>query len=166
MHRVIVLAGLLAAELAPLAASAAETVFLGQKNDQTYTGYENCSAETDTICMTGWYRWTIRVERTVSGPRLPARIVAIVGQHAPYVDPKGPPHELFVVRPIDDPEARERMHADYLVDEESQRLDDEPKRLGMYCMQTDPKQIGLNVEVFATGQSNYCFTLPPVPRKN
>lgn len=160
MLRVIVLAGLIATGLAPLAGSAAETIFIGQKGHKTYTGYEDCSPETDTICMTGWYRWTISVERTVSGPRLPTRIVAVIGQHAPDGIAQGPAHELFVVRPIEDPEARERMHADYLVDE-----DEEPQGPGMYCLQTDPQQSGLKVEVTQNGQGGYCFEVPPVRPK-
>lgn len=153
MHRIFVLACLLAAGLPPVTASAADTLVLGQKNNQTYTGYENCPEETTYICMTGWYRWTIRVEKTVSGPPLPARIVAVIGQHTYRIVRWPYPRQLFVVRPIEDPELRATLHADYIVDDEARRAD-------MYCGWTDPKDLGLDVEVFANGNGSYCFEMP------
>jgi len=155
MHRIIVLAALLAVGLPPLTASAASTVFLGQGKSQAYTGYADCPP--DSFCWHVWYRWKIRVERTLTGPQLPASIVAVMSQHTGLVRPY--PHRVFVVSPIEDPETRARLHADYFVD-------DMATAAAMQCMELDPRQLGLDVQVFANGDGTYCFEVPPVPPKD
>lgn len=156
MHRLIILAGILAGALAPVALSAPATVVLGQKMHQAETGYQNCPPDEDenTICMTSWFRWTILIERTVRGPSLPRRIVAVIGQHTTHIVRKPYPHSLFVLVPIEDPQMRERLRASYIVEEESVRFE-------TYCLQSDPKEIGLDVEVLTDGKGSFCFGVPP-----
>jgi hypothetical protein len=109
----------------------------------------------DTICMVGWYRWTLVVDRTISGPSVAGRVVAANTQHTSVAPSAYRRARVFVLRPIDDPAERRRLRADYFLIDAS---------WPHYCLQGDPADLGLTVDYEYVGRGDegevHCFPLP------
>jgi hypothetical protein len=138
-------------------ALAADTIVLGHALSDKYIDKIKIDCPADEICLDVWYRWIIEADQTVSGPRLPGRVVAAQMQHVDVTHAFLKSLRLFVLRPIDDQKQRSLLGADYY-------LVDMSKPSRMYCLWSDPKAEGLSIdEVFVAGEehsSRYCFVLP------
>ncbi len=139
-------------------ARGADSVVWGRalKNEAAPEVASPCGEPTpDTICMVGWYRWTLIVDRTISGPSVTGRIVAARTQHTYVIPSAFKRTKVFVVRSIDDPEERRRLRADYLLVDAS---------WAHYCLEADPAELGLSVDYAYVERSDdgnvYCFPLP------
>ena len=136
------------------AARAADSVVVGRAVSNTYIpGVEGaCGPITaDELCMDVWFVWKISVSRTISGPPIIGRVRASRPQHATFVRSYMRQNRLFLLRPIDDPEQRTLLQADYhLVDmSEDQCLDARPRELN-----------GADVQITHTERGDvYCFVL-------
>jgi hypothetical protein len=108
------------------------------------------------ICMHSWWKSVIQVDRTVQGARLTGRITAAVIQHGAVNSNYMKAIRLVILAPIEDPEQRKKLRADFYLIEAS------PPRQ-MFCSSYDPKDIGLRTEVTYVPQSgnptSYCFEL-------
>jgi hypothetical protein len=152
MLRIIVLASLLGV-VSSFQPASAETTFIGHATANVYSGV-NPPCPNGEICMDTWYRWTIKVESTLSGPQLPGVIVAARLQHTEVVPRYLHELRLFVVKPIEEREQRELLRADYV-------LEDQSRLVEMHCLETDPRKLGLAVDdVFVNDRGRYCFELP------
>jgi hypothetical protein len=107
----------------------------------------------ESICMHGWVRWAIDVQKTVGGVRLSGRIYAARAQHTLMLPRYQRRLRLFALEPISDPQMRKRLQADfYLVDMSHE----------MYCMSVDPQAYGLPESTHVQGEADeksYCFDL-------
>jgi hypothetical protein len=107
----------------------------------------------ESICMHGWVRWIIDVQKTVGGARLSGRIYAARAQHAlmpPYYQKS---IRLFALEPISDPQIRKRLRADFYLIDMSQE---------MYCMSVNPRAYGLPESTYVQGgadEKSYCIDL-------
>jgi hypothetical protein len=111
----------------------------------------------EDICMSSWFRWTIQIQRTMSGPLITGRVASAHAQHGLYVKWYLKQVRLFVLRPIEDAETRGLLKADYY-------LEDFSKRLAMYCLEQDPRALGIEDEALGrlvgSDESGYCFEAP------
>ena len=145
-------------------AYAAESVLLGKVIANVYTG-ESDECPADSICLSGWYRWTITVSKTVSGPDVSGTVAAARMQHGEFLLDRNEVekrlrHEedfVFVLEKIIDAEKRAKLEADYYI------LDLSPPLL-MYCLDKKPREFGFPTDDFATlkypHETSYCFDLP------
>jgi hypothetical protein len=60
-----------------------------------------------------WYRWTIQIRRTLSGPPITGRIATAHIQHSSYLLSCLKRFRLFVLTPIENARTRRRLKADY-----------------------------------------------------
>jgi hypothetical protein len=157
MRHYSVAVSLLAAVLAAPAAHAADTVLLGRAVEQREVpgGDDGCGELTaDTICLGHpWFRWTLAVDRILSGPQLSGRVLSVRRQHTWVVRSYQRSYRLFVVRPIEDPSERRRLGADYYLLDQSE---------AHYCISFDPKELGLDVPSIVEEHDDggtYCFAL-------
>jgi hypothetical protein len=113
----------LALALAPMAGlHAGESVFIGRASSQTdIDGVTACTG--DVVCMTGWWRWTVDVERTVRGPAVPGPVVVARLGHGKFVPDYLARFVCFSVRPIEDEGKRRLLGADYVLVESWKRGD-------------------------------------------
>jgi hypothetical protein len=68
------------------------------------------------LCMSSWYRWTIQIQRTLSGPPITGRIATAHIQHASYLLSYLKRFRLFVLTPIEDAQTRQLLKADYYLE--------------------------------------------------
>ena len=110
----------------------------------------------DAICLFGWSRWTLKIQRSFAGPNINGRIHAVHWQHTTHNRAYFKALHLFALEHIEDPAERARLHAEYKMD-----LVDERK---MISTDTDPKVVGIaRSEIYsATSDDSYkfCFTDP------
>jgi len=90
-----------------------QSVVVGAPKSQEFVASMHCEPQ---VCMDAFYRWSIAVVRSVSGPATPRRVKAIRVQHAENVFRENPPELLFALRPIADPAVRAKYGADYWVE--------------------------------------------------
>lgn len=60
-----------------------DTVFLGTATTQEYVSVK-VSCPENSICMNVWFKWTLDVNRVISGPQIKGRVVAFRMEHASY----------------------------------------------------------------------------------
>jgi hypothetical protein len=90
----------------------------------------------EEICFSIWFRWTIQIQRTLSGLPITGRIAPARIEHAPFVKSYLKQFRLFVLKPIEDAQTRRLLKADYY-------LEDVSRRLPMYCLDQDPEELGI-----------------------
>jgi hypothetical protein len=75
----------------------------------------------NAICLFGWSRWTLKIERSLAGPAVKGRIHAVHMQHTTHIPSYFNRLHEFALEYIADSAERERLHAEYklldLVDE-------------------------------------------------
>lgn len=98
----------------------------------------------DAICMDGWFRYTLRIERTVTGPKPAPRVRAVHMQHTGYVRRYLRELRVFVLRPITDAAERRRFGADYF-------LDSVAAETGFYCFRTRLPELDVDPDDVVTG---------------
>ena len=104
------------------------------------------------ICLNGWYRYDVMVERTLRGPAVRSLIHAVHSQHTEFNKKYRRALRLFVLRPIDDPKVRADLQADYYLVGLSPLQE-------LYCLNGSPGDIGLSdAQVTVAGPENYCFS--------
>lgn len=95
------------------AATATDSLVSGHAISNTYMDYVKIDCPKGDICMDVWFRWTIDVEKTVDGPRVEGRIIAVRLQHTTVTGSYESRLRFFVLRPIQDPKWRALLRADY-----------------------------------------------------
>ena len=137
-------------------AMAADSVVFGRALSNSGMTYVKDECPENHICLHSWYKWVIRVDKTVSGPAVSrGRIVAARMQHTSMESPYTKRLRLFVLRPIEETEQRELLRADYY-------LEDMSAAQRMFCLTQDPKEVGLVVEGTyknAKDSREHCFEL-------
>lgn len=130
-----------------------DTVFVGRVISQKYSNVKLHCPE-NTICMNVWYKWTLKVERVISGSQIRGRIVAFRMQHGDYTKAYLDNLKLFVIRPIKDAETKALLSGEYI-------LVDKSIENKMYCLNQSPTELGLmNVDAYISSEktsSKYCF---------
>ncbi len=143
--------------LASQASVGSHIVVLGKLVTNETMSYVKDECPDNDICLRSWWKSVIQVEKTVQGKNLSGRITAAVMQHTSLNARYKKAVRLFVLTPIEDPDQRVKLRADYYLEEAS-----EPQQ--MFCLSRDPKALGLNAEgtyTSATGDPMiYCFRLP------
>ena len=104
----------------------------------------------DSICMSVWIRYHLKIKKVLSNVELPKRIKAIRIQHSKYHNLTKEP-VLFVLNRIDDPKIRDYRGADFTIDEM-----DAPETV--YCFDNDLESYGLNQEILNYSRPNKCIS--------
>ena len=111
----------------------------------------------DTICLFGWSRWTLDIDRSLVGPAVQGRIHAVHMQHTTHNRAYFRRLHHFALEFLADPSERKRLHADY-------KLLDFLDEKRMLCTNVDPKGSGIPTDdIYAgTGEDSYkfCFADP------
>jgi hypothetical protein len=97
-------------------APAADSVVFGRAMSNTYIPDVDGACgplAADDVCMDVWFVWAISVKRTVGGPPVTGRVRAARAQHSQFDRRYMRSNRLFLLRPIDDPEQRALLRADY-----------------------------------------------------
>jgi len=91
-----------------------------------------------SVCMRSWYKYKIKVEKTIKGTNLLGKIVAVRNQHATFIME---PNELaiFVLSKIESIEDQEKFNAQYTVIEFSR-----PETV--YCFNEKPEKYDMKTE--------------------
>lgn len=112
---------------------------------------------TDVICLFGWSRWTLEIERSLAGPPVKGRIHAVHMQHTKHNRSYFHKLRRFALEYIEEPSERKRLHADYklldLVDEKQ-----------MLCTRVNPESAGISADDVYAGTTDdsykFCFVDP------
>jgi hypothetical protein len=110
------------------------------------------------------YKWTLEAVRTVVGPPIKGKFIAIASQHTDATSKFVRSVELFILRPIDDPSLRESSGANYYLLLLSPRY---PR--GQYCLAENPMQFGLKIEpaeLKVDEQGYFCFPAQALASNN
>jgi hypothetical protein len=152
MRTLVILLALLACQ--PSVAS--DIVVFGRLVANEPMDYVKDECPKDSICLRSWWKSVVQVQKTISGTVLSGRVTTANMQHT-SLDPRFKKSvRLFVLEPIEDPDQRAKLRADYYLKDMS-----EPHQ--MFCLSQDPKALGLNVqETYMAGAGEdeaYCFEL-------
>lgn len=106
------------------------------------------------ICMSWFWRFSLNIDQTLSGAKLPAKIRAARLQHARFTPAHLAALRLFVLEPIEDAEQRRKLQADYYL----RQLSPEHR---LYCLDGTPEGLGLDEQAFVAiqNQHQFCFQL-------
>ncbi len=75
----------------------------------------------EEICLDTWFRWTLQIDHAPTGSGIKeGRVVAARAQHGAILPSYLKKIRVFVLMPIEDPEARRRLGADYYLQDYSQ----------------------------------------------
>lgn len=139
------------------ALAAEPSVVLGSARSLGYLAIQPPCPE-DSICLNGWYRYNVTVDRTLHGPELRSLIRAVHSQHTEFNHKYRRALRLFVLRHIDDAKVRAELQADYYL------IGLSPARQ-LYCLGGAPGDIGLSdTSVAVAGQDSFCFSADQVER--
>jgi len=115
--------------LSPLANAKDYTAFFGRALKQTHLPDVEQVCPEGHICMDVVYRWTIRIDKVVSGQLDGRTVKAAQIQHSEYIDAHK--HQaLYVLSRIEDEHKRKLLGADYWIEEYAS-----PRTV--YCMPPD-----------------------------
>lgn len=147
---------ILLAVLACRPSDASDIVVFGRLVSNEPMDYVKDECPKDHICLRSWWKSVVQIQKTIQGKVLPDRVTTANMQHTSW-DPKvRKALRLFVLEPIDDPDQRAKLRADYY-------LKDMSALHQMFCLSQDPKTLGLNAEEsYVTGageDKTYCFEL-------
>ncbi|WP_431479198.1 hypothetical protein [Massilia eburnea] len=96
-------------------ACASESVLCGRALGQASIEDVQVPCPVNSLCLSGWTRWGIKVEKVISGASVPVRINAVSLEHG-ILTPK---HEealrIFTVKPIEKNEKRDLFGADFVL---------------------------------------------------
>ena len=110
----------------------------------------------DNICLRYWWKSVVQVKKTIHGRALSGRVTTANMQHTSWNPLVKRALRLFVLEPIEDPDQRAKLRADYYLKDMSQLHQ-------MFCLSQDPKVLGLNAEeTYVAGareDETYCFEL-------
>jgi hypothetical protein len=105
-------------------------------------------------CLSWFWRFSIDIDQTLSGEKLPAKIRAARLQPAKFTPTHLAALRLFVLEPIEDAEQRRKLQADYYL----RQFSTEHR---LYCLDGTPEGLGLNEQTFVAIQNpeKFCFQL-------
>lgn len=95
------------------AAAAADSVVSGRAISNMYMDHVKIDCPKGDICMDAWFRWSIDVAKTLRGPSITGRVIAVRMQHSTVIPSYERRLRSFVLRPIDDPKQRALLRSDY-----------------------------------------------------
>lgn len=95
------------------AAAAADSVVSGRAISNEHMDYVKFDCPKGYICLDGWFRWTIDVKRTLRGPHVTGRVIAVRMQHSTVIPSYESRLRLFVLSPIEDAKRRALLRSDY-----------------------------------------------------
>ena len=153
LPRLLAAASLSALCLASATARATTLVAAGHVSRMEATNY-GPECPPNEICMSWFFRFSIDIDQTLSGGKLPAKIRAARLQHGQFVPAYLKELRLFVLEPIEDAEQRRKLQADYYL----RQLSPEHR---LYCLNGTPEGLGLNEQTFVAIQNpeQFCFQL-------
>jgi hypothetical protein len=120
-------------------AVAADSVVLGHGVRNAFLSIQPCPQ--DSLCLDSNYLWTFDADRTVVGPPVAGRVLAVASQHMDANESFVKAVELFVLRPLKDPKLRGSSGAKYYLVSLSAR-----DASGRYCLSVNPRDVGLKLE--------------------
>jgi hypothetical protein len=125
--------------------------FFGVGTSQEYLPRVEQSCSVGSICMDVVYRWTIRIEKRISGKLSGGSVKAAMIQHTKFLYAHKR-QALFVLSHIDDEAKRKLVGADYWIEEYA------PAQI-LYCLGESGGKYGLE-DAKAIGQldGTSCFT--------
>lgn len=111
-----------------------------------------CDVE-NVICTGSFYRWTLKIEQHVSGPKTSETLKAVMLQHGEYIFAYKK-SALYVISPIDDKEKRAIFGADFYIEEYAP-----PRKL--YCVSNKDKDYNVegSDEIYVSFAKG-CFVRP------
>jgi hypothetical protein len=95
------------------AAATPDSVVSGRAISNTYLNDVKIGCPKGDICMDAWFRWTIDVEKTLRGPLVTGRVIAVRMQHSAVVPSYERRLRLFTLSRIEDAKQRARLRSDY-----------------------------------------------------
>ena len=157
LPRLLAAASLSALCLAPASTVATTLVAAGHVTAMDATEYGPDCAPNEA-CLSWFWRFSIDIDQTLSGAKLPAQIRAARLQPAKFTPAHLAALRLFVLEPIEDAEQRRKLQADYYL----RQLSPEHR---LYCLDGTPERLGLNEQAFVAiqNQEQFCFQLQPKP---
>lgn len=94
-------------------ALAQESVFVGRALQQRMIKHVVVPCPENSVCLGSWYRWSLRVEKLISGAVLPDSFVAVrIDSHSYRTLEQ---FSIFTVKPIESREKRALLGADYVL---------------------------------------------------
>lgn len=97
----------------PCAAQQGETVFCGRSLGHEGLDDVEVNCPENAICLHGWFRWRLKVDRVLSGNSLPSHLVAARTQHGAFRQAYEMQLRRFSVKSIEDEGQRRLLGADY-----------------------------------------------------
>lgn len=139
------------------ATAAERSVVLGKANTIEYANVDTpCPA--DSICLDGWFRYRLTIEKVLKGPAVPRSIRAVHMQHTNFIPAFRKSLRLFVLRPVEGKEARATLKADFYLDDMSPAHE-------LYCLRGAPDVVGLKSEgVTVASEDRFCFSADEATR--
>ena len=129
----------------------ADSIVMGRALGESYAARSPCAE--DEICLDALFRWVINPEKTVAGPKLKGRIVALRFQHVDVTSPYLQSLRLLVLRPIAEVGVPHSSDVEYVLVSPSPIYGD-----GNYCISVDPSISGLKLKkVTVANDGDYCF---------
>jgi hypothetical protein len=132
----------------------ADIIVIGKMISNEPMSYVKDKCPDGDLCMHSWWKSVIQVEKTVQGRLLSRRITAAVMAHTGMNLRYMRAIRLVILEPIEDPDQRRKLRADFYLKEASPRQQ-------MFCSSYDPKDIGLKTEETYVSQTEnprtYCF---------
>jgi hypothetical protein len=153
LPRLFASAGLIALCLVNSPSNATTLVALGHVTAMDATEFgPDCAP--DKVCLSWFWRFSIDIDQTLSGAKLPVKIRAARLQPAKFTPAHLAALRLFVLEPIEDAEQRRKLQADYYL----RQLSPEHR---LYCLDGTPEGLGLNEAAFVAiqNQEQFCFQL-------
>src|SRR5262245_22366115 len=87
-------------------ALAEQSVVWGRLVENRSMDYVPYECPQDAICLWSWWKWVVKVEKTLHGPPVSGRVVAARMQHTSILPSVRKALRLFVLEPITDPGER------------------------------------------------------------
>jgi hypothetical protein len=115
----------------------------------------------EASCWESAYAWDLEASRTLAGPDVRGRVRAVISAHGAANSKYVRSIELFVIRPLASDEVRITTGATHVVVAVATRT-----REGKYCLPTDPRSLGLNVDSRQNDYGDFCFSRRSALRPN
>lgn len=109
------LAGILVVVGAGIArfAQASESVVCGRSLGSQFIEEVHIPCPANSVCFGMWTRWALHVDSTVNGPKVPDQIKAAVILSSSYTPKAESMFRVFTVAPIEDPDKRKLLGAEF-----------------------------------------------------
>lgn len=85
----------------------------GRAISNVYVDYVKIACPKGAICMDAWFKWSINVAKTLSGPLITGHVTAMQMQHTTVIPSYERRLRSFVLKPIVDPRQRALLRSRY-----------------------------------------------------